>query len=108
MFTPKADQTAQQALKVQRLTISSKDPSMFKVDSGSVCVLIREPVNRIVTASSLVDATAVLSQHSQSVLSIVDSTAFTAGGDLSAIRISNLASLAANDVVIVEYIVLQS
>lgn len=109
MFTPKADQTAEQQLKVQRLVIRNDDSNMYTNNSGSssVCILIREPVDQIYLASFKNDSANTLTQYNQAVLSVVDSTTLTAsvGSDRGAIRISGLASLASNDCVIVEYTV---
>lgn len=107
MFTPKADETAEQALKVQRLVIRSDDPNMYTNNGGSssVCILIREPVDQIYLASFKDDSANTSTLYNQAVLSVVDSSALTAGGDRGAIRISGLASLDPNDCVIVEYTV---
>lgn len=105
MFTPKADQTAEQALKVQRLVIGSADSNMYSSASGSTCVLVREPVSKVLLASSKDDSANTLTQYAQADLSIVDSTDLTPGGDEGAICIAGLASLDTDDVVVVEYIV---
>ncbi len=105
MYNPKADQTAEQQLKVQRLAIRSDDPSMYSSASGTTCILIREPIERVYLVSSKDDSANTLTQYAQASISIVDSTDLTPGGDESAIAIAGLASLDTNDVVVVEYTV---
>lgn len=108
MYTPKADETSEQQLKVQRLVIKSDDPSMYKSASGSTCVLVREPVDEVYLASSKDDSANTLTQYNQALISIVDSnnTALVGdNGDRGAICIAGLASLDTNDCIIVEYTV---
>lgn len=103
MFNPKADQTAEQQLKVQRLVIRSDDPAMYSSASGTTYILVREPVDRVYLASSKDDSANTLTQYKQSSISIVDSSALTPDGDSGAIAIAGLSSLDTNDCVIVEY-----
>jgi len=108
MFTPKADQTAEQALKVQRLVIRYDDPAMYSSVSSSTYIMIREPVDQVYLASSKDDSANIRVEYSQSQISIVDSSDSSLvgdDGDRGAICISGLASLSANDCVIVEYTV---
>jgi len=106
MYTPKADEAANQQLKVQRLVIKSNDSSMYSSASGSTCVLVREPVDEVYLASSKDDSANTLTQYNQASLSIVDSSDTSKvgdNGDRGAICISGLASLDTNDCIIVEY-----
>lgn len=105
MFNPKADSTAEQQLKVQRLVIRSDDPNMYSSASGTTYILIREPVDKVYLASSKDDSANTLTQYNQAEISIVDSAALTPGGDRGAIAIAGLSSLDTNDCAIVEYVV---
>lgn len=118
MFNPQSDQAAEQQLKVQRLVISSFDPSMYSSASGSTSILVREPVDRVYLASSKDDSANTVALYNQAVITISDSAGpgQTSGisastglpvSDRGAIVISGLASLDTNDCVIVEYVVLQ-
>lgn len=104
-FSPKADETAQQALKVQRLMVRSDDPNMYSSASGSTCVLIREPVDSVYDARSKDDSANTETLYNQADISIVDSTTLAPGGDRGAICIAGLASLDTDDTVTVEYVV---
>lgn len=103
MFTPKADETAEQALKVQRLVVRSDDPAMYSSASSSTYIMIREPVDQVYMVSSKDDSANTRIEYSQSQISIVDSSSLSPGGDRGAICISGLASLDSNDCVILEY-----
>lgn len=117
-FNPKADVTAEQALKVQELVVSSFDPAMYSSASGSTSILVREPVDKVYLASSKSDSGNTVTQYNQALISIVDSAGpgQTSGispstglpiSDRGAILLSGLASLSANDIVSVRYTVLQ-
>lgn len=105
MFNPKADQTAEQQLKVQRLAIKSDDPSMYSSASGTTYIMIREPVDQVYLASSKDDSANTITLYNQASLDIVDSSDLSSGGDRGAIAISGLSSLDTDDVVVVEYTV---
>lgn len=111
MFTPKADSSAEQQLKVQRLVIKQSDPSMYTNNDGStsVCILVKEPIDEIYLASFKDDSANTLTQYAQASLTIVDSESLAADSDSDrgAIKIAGLASLSDDDVVVVEYTVLQ-
>lgn len=111
MYTPKNDSTSEQQLKVQRLVIRADDPIMYTNNNGSssICILIREPVDQVYLASFKDDSANTLTQYAQASLSVVDSDTLTTASpnDRGAIRISGLATLDANDCVIVEYTTLQ-
>lgn len=117
-FQPQADTTSEQALKVQRLVISSFDPQMYTSASGSTSILVLEPVDTVYLASSKDDSANTSTLYNQAEITITDSagagqtsgTSTSTGlpvSDRGAIVISGLASLDANDVVVVEYTVLQ-
>jgi hypothetical protein len=106
-FYPKSNNTMDQALKVQELCIAGSDSTMFQISGGNLFVMVREPVGKIYLASCKVDSSNTVTQFAQSSLAIVDSSSLTAGGDKGAIELIGLSALAANDVVIVRYSVLE-
>jgi hypothetical protein len=67
-------------------------------------VKIGEPVKSVLLCIQKDDSANDLVHFAASSLSIVDSSAYTAGGDLKAIKITGLAAVDANDVVILKYI----
>jgi hypothetical protein len=92
-----------QLLKVQSIAIRTADTHLYEVDSGDVIVQIGQEVAAVVSCivvDNSVPGVVVLPAAS---LSIVDSTAFTAGGDELAIKLDTL-TLAANDIVLLQYI----
>lgn len=106
-YNPKNEQTMNQALKVQELNLSGSDQNVFSISGGNCFVYIREPVDKIYLASVKVDSSNLVTQFAQSSLSIVDSSALTAGGNQQAIKITGLSALASGDCLIVKYSVLE-
>lgn len=106
-FYPKNQNTMDQALKVQELVISGADAGMYSISGGNTFVLVKEPVGKIYLASVKVDSSNTVTQFAQSALVICDSALLTAGGNQGAIEITGLAAVAANDVIIVRYSVLE-
>lgn len=118
-YYPRAQSTSNQVLAVQRLIFRGQDYAMYSTsipnNTGVVCALILEPVNAIVQAISKVDSTGVSTSYSVSLGNalIIDSQGGTSGfnesgvavSDQGAIKLVGLSSLAADDTVIVEYIV---
>lgn len=105
MFIPKKSEVAELRLKVQELCLTNKDGSVL-VDNGSDhIVIIGEPVQEVRLAMQKDDSANALVHFAQSSISIVDSTAYTAGGDECAIKITGLAAMDAGDCLIVRYIV---
>jgi hypothetical protein len=118
-YSPKNELTQGQALRVQQLKVRGQDAGLYSTsipnNTGSVCIYIREPVNAIVDAVSVVDATGVSTRYSVSLgqCSIIDSNGALSGtneqgvavSDQGAIKLSSLASLASDDTVTVNYIV---
>lgn len=91
-------------LKVQELCLTSEDRQIL-IDNGSDhIVIIGEPVKSVLLCIQKDDSTNALVHFAASSLSIVDSSAYTAGGDLKAIKITGLAAVDASDVVILKYI----
>jgi hypothetical protein len=118
-YYPKAQSTQNQVLAVQRLIFRGQDSQMYSTtipnNTGSVCALILEPVNAIVSAVSKVDSTGVVTSYSVSggACVIIDSQGGLSGtneqgmavSDQGAIKLTALASLAADDTVTIDYIV---
>jgi len=102
-FYPKNNLAMDQANKVQELSISGSDSTVFQISGGNLYVRVLEPISKIYLASVKVDSSNLVTQFDQASLSIVDSTALTAGGDSGAIKITGLAALASGDCLIVKY-----
>lgn len=112
---PKDSLTSNQALKVQSLRIRGSDVSLYGFLSGNCQIHVNEPVNAVYLASLKVDSSNTTTLYAQSSISIVDSNGGTSGfnqmgqavSDRKYIQITGLASLAANDVLSLEYVVLE-
>lgn len=102
-FYPKNNLAMDQANKVQELSISGSDSTMYSISGGNLYVRVLEPIQKIYVASVKVDGTNSVTQFAQSSLSIVDSSTLLAGGDSGAIKITGLAALASGDCLIVKY-----
>lgn len=103
MRRAQSDKVQNQQLKVQELAVRAADTHLFATDSGDLVVLVGEPVEAAVCCIVVDDSVPGVVVKAAADLSIVDSEAYTAGGDESAIRIGTLA-LAANDVLLIKYI----
>ncbi len=106
-FNPKNEQTMQQSLKVQEVSISGSDATLFQIVTGDTYVMIQEPVDKVYLARVKVDSGNTWTEFQQADLSIVDSSLLTAGGNKGAIKIEGLAALAAGDCLVVKYSVLE-
>lgn len=132
-FNPKNDLTAEQSLRVQELTIRGSDQGLYSLTaySGECLIYIREPVlsQQMPSAPSMspdgvylvrvkVDSTNLWTEFQHSALSIVDSKSSTGNNttsgfneqgvavqDQGAILVAGLSALAANDVLVVRYVV---
>ena len=118
-YYPKAQSTSNQVLMVQHLIFRGQDSAMYSTtipnNTGTVCALILEPVNAVVMAVSKVDSTGVSTSYSVSggAVTIIDSQGGTSGfnesgvavSDQGAIKLTGLTALAADDNVIIDYIV---
>lgn len=93
-----------QELKVKELCVSSQEPGLYVDNGADVSFLINEAVARVLNIMFKDDSANTLIQYAASSISIVDSTAFTAGGDLKAIRLAGLPSIDANDLVFIKYV----
>jgi hypothetical protein len=118
-YQAKNQATCNQILKVQEIKVRGQDPQSYSTtipnNTGVVCILILEPVNAVVDAVSIVDATGVATRYSVSLGNavIIDSQGGTSGfneqgvavSDQGAVKLVGLTSLAADDVVSLSYIV---
>ena len=133
-YNPKNDLTAEQSLRVQELTIRGSDQGLYSLSaySGECLIYIREPVlsQEIPSAASMspdgvyivrvkVDSTNLWTEFQHSALSIVDSASSSGSpdtqsgyneagepvNDQGAILVAGLSALAANDVLVVRYVV---
>jgi len=104
-FQSKSPRVLSQQLKVQELLLKqTEDQNLYEVDGGDLILFIDEPVFNV-KCILLVDnsASETLCVPDASI-SIVDSSAFTAGGDKKAIKLSTF-TFAANDSLILKYII---
>lgn len=114
-FYPKDSQTSEQALKVQELRIRGSDYGMYNFSSSACQIHINEPVDAVYQASLKVDSGNTTTLYAQSSISIVDSkggtSAFNQSGqavsDRKYIQIAALPSLQPNDVLSLQYVVLE-
>jgi len=117
-YQPKNQGTLNQTLKVQQIKVRGQDPQCYSTsipsNTGTVCILILEPVAAVVDAASVVDSTGVVTRYSVSGGNavIIDSQGATSGfnelgqpvSDQGAVKLVGLSSLAADDVVTLSYI----
>lgn len=106
-YNPKNEQTMNQSLKVQELSISGSDSTVYQISGGNTFVMVKEPVGQIYLVRNKVDSSNTMVEYAQSSLSIVDSSLLTAGGNQGAIKITGLSALASGDCLIVKYSVLE-
>jgi len=106
-YNPKDSLVMDQSLKVQELVISGSDQGMYVISGGSTFVMVREPVDKIYRASVKVDSSNLVTQFQKVNLVICDSVLLTAGGNQGAMKLVGLSALAANDVIIIHYSVLE-
>lgn len=108
-FNPKNEQTMQQSLKVQEVSISGSDATLFQISGGNTFVMVQEPVDKVYLARVKVDSGNTWTEFAQSSLSIVGSTTLTtaAPNNKGAIKITGLSALATGDCLIVKYSVLE-
>ena len=104
MFQPKSSSVFENQLKVQEVCVTNKDSAIAVDDSGDLVLIIGEPIQEVRLAVQKDDSANTLVHFDAAAISIVDSSAFTAGGDSKAIKIASCA-LAANDALICKYVV---
>lgn len=92
-----------QQLKVQELPIRTADTNLYTNSGSDTIVKIGESVEAVVSCVQLDNSVPDCVLIPAASLSVVDSTAFTAGGDRMAIKIAGV-QLAANDLFLVKYI----
>jgi hypothetical protein len=106
-YNPKNENTMNQSLRVQEISLSGSDGNLYVISGGNLYVRILEPVEKIFLARCKVDSSNLTTEFAQSSLSIVDSSALTAGGDEKYIKIAGLSALASGDCLVVKYSVLE-
>lgn len=104
-FQAKDSNVLNAQLKVQEVVVQASDNQLYTTDSGDVIVKINEALDKAVVCIRHDDSAATLSTIAQADLIVSDSSAFTAGGDRKALRVNGVATLDANDFLIVKYIV---
>ena len=104
-YEPKNQQTQLQALRVQDLAVSGADAGLYSISGGNTFVFINEPVEKVFVASVKVDGTNSFTEFAQANISVVDTVSLTtaAPSNRGAIKLTGLAALAANDVILVRY-----
>jgi len=103
MYSSQSPRVANQQLKVQELCVhKNQDTNLYVVSGSDVIVFIDEAVD-VIKGCMLIDdsASETLAVPAAS-LSVVDSSAYTAGGDRFAIKLASV-TLATNDMVILKY-----
>src|ERR1700722_8700539 len=96
--------TQYQALKVEELDIAGLDNGVYQISGGNCYVMVNEPVVLVYLARIKVDSSNTWTEYAQSSITIVDSVALTAGGNMSAIEITGLAAINPNDCLVVKYV----
>lgn len=103
-FNSRDNQLLGQQLQVQELEFSQADGSFYTVSGSDVVIQIREVVSKVYLAIVKDDSVPSLVVIPAASVQIVDSSAGTVGGDMKAIKLLSL-TLAANDVVMLKYVV---
>ena len=103
MFLSTSDKVQNQKLKVQELAIRFADTHLYSTSGSDTYIQIGDAVSAIVSVLNCDNSASAIVMAQASALSIVDSSALTAGGDLKAIKVAGL-QMAANDIFVVKYI----
>lgn len=105
-FQSKSERVLKQQLQVQELCVSTKEPNLYFVSGADLIVFIDEAIQEVKCVINVDDSGPTSLPIAASARSIVDSSAYTAGGDRKAIKLDGIgATLAANDCLIIKYIV---
>lgn len=104
MFQPKTTAVFDNQLKVQEVNVTTADSELYNANGGNLVLLIGEPVAEVRLALQKDDSANALVNFDAASISVVDSSAFTAGGDRKAVKITGCV-LAANDLLVCKYIV---
>ena len=101
--TSKSPRIANQQLKVQELMVhKNQDTGLYVVSGSDVIVFIDEAVSRVKAVQMNDDSAAACILVPAASVSIVDSSAYTAGGDMKAIKLASV-TLANNDSLVLKY-----
>lgn len=103
MFRAKQDKVLNQQLQVQEVVVRKADTQLYATSGSDIILLLGEPLTAAVSVLFQDDSAGTVAPIAAANLSIVDSTAYTAGGDLKAIKVASL-TFATSDVLIVRYV----
>ncbi len=103
MFRAKSDKVQNQQLKVEQVDVRFSDTQLYVVSASDVILLIGESVSEAVSVLFQDDSLGTLTPIAAASLSVVDSSAYTAGGDRKAIKVASV-TLAASDLLYVRFI----
>lgn len=103
MFQSNSPRVMSNQLSVQELSVhKDQDVNLYIVSGADIIVLIDEAVDNIKSCMVFDNSVPSMVVVPAASLSVVDSTAYTAGGDRKAIKIAAL-TLATNDVIRLQY-----
>lgn len=103
MFESNSPRVRANQLQVQELCIhKDQDQNLYVVSGSDVIVFIDEAVDIVKSCMVLDNSVPGMVAVPAASLSVVDSSAYTAGGDRKAIKIASL-TLATNDVITLKY-----
>lgn len=103
MFRTTSNKVQNQQLKVQEVVVRFADTHLYSTSGSDSYVNIGEAMSAAVAIVHLDDSGPACTLLAASTLSLVDSTAHTAGGDLSSIKVTGV-QMAANDCFVVRFI----
>lgn len=104
-FQAKTTAVLNQQLKIQEVVIRAADKNLYVIDTSNVVVIISEPLASVTACYFHDNSAATLTSQVAADMTLVDSAAYTAGGDKSAIRLASVPALDANDHIVVRYVV---
>jgi len=103
-FQSKSPRVASQQLKVQELVIKhTEDQALYVVDGSDLILMVDEDVAQVKAVMHCDDSAAAVALVPAASVSVVDSAAYTAGGDRKAIKLASF-TLAANDCLVLKYV----
>lgn len=106
-YNPKDSLVMDQSLKVQEIDLVGSESGLYTISGGSTFVYIREPVGKVYLGRVKVDSSNLWTEFQAANLVICDSVLLTAGGNQGAIKLVGLSAVAANDVIVLKYSVLE-
>lgn len=104
-FQSNSPRVLSQQLKVQELLIKqTEDQNLYLVDGSDLIIFIDQPIANVKCVLFVDNSASETLAVPAASVSIVDSTAYTAGGDKQAIKLASF-TFAANDSLILKYII---